>query len=69
MGATEGTTEGRRADAQDVTAHPVAPSPPAVRLGGVRKVYGDVVAVAGLDLEVHEGEFFTMLGPSGSGKT
>jgi putative spermidine/putrescine transport system ATP-binding protein len=28
-----------------------------------------VVAVAGIDLEVQEGEFFTMLGPSGSGKT
>jgi putative spermidine/putrescine transport system ATP-binding protein len=40
-----------------------------VRLLGVRKVYGDVVAVDGIDLEVREGEFFTMLGPSGSGKT
>ncbi len=28
-----------------------------------------MVAVAGIDLEIHEGEFFTMLGPSGSGKT
>jgi putative spermidine/putrescine transport system ATP-binding protein len=40
-----------------------------VRLGGVRKTYGDVVAVDGVDLEVRRGEFFTMLGPSGSGKT
>src|SRR3954471_24957241 len=40
-----------------------------VRLLGVRKVYGDVVAVDGVDIEVREGEFFTMLGPSGSGKT
>ena len=40
-----------------------------VRLGGVRKAYGDVVAVAGIDLEIRRGEFFTMLGPSGSGKT
>jgi len=40
-----------------------------VRLGGVRKSYGDVVAVDGVDLEVRRGEFFTMLGPSGSGKT
>src|SRR5271165_3461316 len=69
MGATEGTTEGRRADAQDVTAHPVAPSPPAVLLTDVRKTYGEVVAVQRLDLEVRAGEFFTMLGPSGSGKT
>jgi putative spermidine/putrescine transport system ATP-binding protein len=42
---------------------------PAVRLTGVRKTYGDVVAVEGLSLEVPAGEFFTMLGPSGSGKT
>jgi putative spermidine/putrescine transport system ATP-binding protein len=41
----------------------------AVRLDGVRKGFGDVVAVDGVDLEVGEGEFFSMLGPSGSGKT
>jgi putative spermidine/putrescine transport system ATP-binding protein len=41
----------------------------AVRLEGVRKTYGDVVAVERLSLEVLAGEFFTMLGPSGSGKT
>ena len=41
----------------------------AVRFEGVHKRFGDVVAVAGVDLEVNEGEFFSMLGPSGSGKT
>ena len=45
------------------------PSPAAVRLEGVVKRYGDVVAVAGIDLDVRDGEFFSMLGPSGSGKT
>ena len=40
-----------------------------VRLRGVRKAYGEVVAVAGIDLELARGEFFTLLGPSGSGKT
>jgi putative spermidine/putrescine transport system ATP-binding protein len=42
---------------------------PAVRLTGIRRVYGDVVAVDGVDLDIAQGEFFTMLGPSGSGKT
>ncbi len=41
----------------------------AVRLDGVSKRFGDVVAVAGIDLEIADGEFFSMLGPSGSGKT
>ncbi len=40
-----------------------------VRLTGLRKRYGSVDAVAGVDLEIARGEFFTMLGPSGSGKT
>ena len=41
----------------------------AVRLDGARKVYGDVVAVEGVDLDIRQDEFFTLLGPSGSGKT
>jgi putative spermidine/putrescine transport system ATP-binding protein len=40
-----------------------------VRLESVRKTFGDVVAVDGVDLEIPAGEFFTLLGPSGSGKT
>ena len=40
-----------------------------IRVVGVRKRYGDVAAVDGVDLDVARGEFFTMLGPSGSGKT
>ena len=42
---------------------------PAVAASGLRKAYGDVVALERLSLEVRPGEFFTMLGPSGSGKT
>jgi putative spermidine/putrescine transport system ATP-binding protein len=38
-------------------------------LANLSKHYGEVVAVAGIDLEIEPGEFFTMLGPSGSGKT
>ena len=40
-----------------------------VRVTGLRKRYGDVTAVDGVDLEIRRGEFFTLLGPSGSGKT
>jgi putative spermidine/putrescine transport system ATP-binding protein len=47
-----------------------SPPPEAdVVLRGIRKTYGDVVAVDSIDLEIARGEFFTMLGPSGSGKT
>ncbi len=40
-----------------------------VRLTGLRKRYGTVDAVAGVDQEIARGEFFSLLGPSGSGKT
>jgi putative spermidine/putrescine transport system ATP-binding protein len=42
---------------------------PDIRLRGVTKRFGDVVAVDAIDLDIARGEFFTMLGPSGSGKT
>jgi putative spermidine/putrescine transport system ATP-binding protein len=45
------------------------PSVPAVKLENLGKTYGDVVAVDGINLEIADGEFFSMLGPSGSGKT
>ncbi|HEV8696750.1 MAG TPA: ABC transporter ATP-binding protein [Candidatus Limnocylindrales bacterium] len=60
-------------DTRDQIATSAAPgtgtSTAAVRLEGVEKRYGDIVAVAGIDLDVRDGEFFSMLGPSGSGKT
>src|SRR5919199_814686 len=46
-----------------------AASTPDIRLAGVRKLFGDVAAVDGVDLDIRRGEFFTLLGPSGSGKT
>jgi ABC-2 type transport system ATP-binding protein len=42
---------------------------PALRVAGLRKRFGDVVAVDGLDLTVHAGECFGLLGPNGAGKT
>jgi spermidine/putrescine transport system ATP-binding protein len=40
-----------------------------VALDSVTKRFGDLTAVDAIDLEIREGEFFTMLGPSGCGKT
>ncbi|MBM7583649.1 iron(III) transport system ATP-binding protein [Bacillus pakistanensis] len=40
-----------------------------VELEGIKKAFGEVVAVKKLDLSIKEGEFFTFLGPSGCGKT
>jgi len=46
-----------------------ADTPADVRLEDLRKAFGDVVAVDDVNLEIHEGEFFSLLGPSGCGKT
>ncbi|WP_375389865.1 ABC transporter ATP-binding protein [uncultured Amnibacterium sp.] len=48
---------------------PVAEQRSGVALRGLRKTFGDVVAVDRLDLDIADGELFAMLGPSGSGKT
>jgi spermidine/putrescine transport system ATP-binding protein len=40
-----------------------------IRLEGLAKAFGDVVAVDAIDQHIPGGEFFTMLGPSGCGKT
>ncbi len=55
-------------DAHEATASS-AGAVAAVRLEHLVKRFGDVEAVSGIDLEIADGEFFSMLGPSGSGKT
>jgi putative spermidine/putrescine transport system ATP-binding protein len=71
-----------RPDEEQVAVESMTPSPaaatalaraedrvPAVTLERLVKRFGEVEAVAGVDLSIADGEFFSMLGPSGSGKT
>src|ERR1700684_775008 len=46
----------------------ISPSP-AISVHGLRKSYGDVEAVKGIDFEIRSGEVFGLLGPNGAGKT
>lgn len=50
-------------------ANRTAGSPPAIRVAGLAKRYGDFQAVRGLDFEVAPGEVVGFLGPNGAGKT
>jgi ABC-2 type transport system ATP-binding protein len=42
---------------------------PVIRVRGLRKSYGELEAVGGIDIEVAAGEVFALLGPNGAGKT
>ena len=42
---------------------------PAIEVSGLRKAYGNLEAVRGLDFSIEEGEVFGLLGPNGAGKT
>jgi lipooligosaccharide transport system ATP-binding protein len=53
---------------QAIPARSAASSPP-LDIRGLRKRYGDVEVVAGVDLTLQPGECFTLLGPNGAGKT
>lgn len=40
-----------------------------IKFDNIQIKYGDFVAIDNLNLDIHEGEFFTFLGPSGCGKS
>ena len=52
-----------------VAVEPVTVAPPILKVTGLRKRFGSLAAVAGLDFEVRRGECFGMLGPNGAGKS
>jgi spermidine/putrescine transport system ATP-binding protein len=69
--ASRSTTSARASAVRDGAREAVGL--PAIELSGVVKEFqarGEVItAVAGIDLDIREGEFFSLLGPSGCGKT
>jgi putrescine transport system ATP-binding protein len=54
---------------REVMDRPTEGAPPVIRIEGVAKSFGAVVAVDGVTLDIARGEFFCLLGGSGSGKT
>jgi len=68
-GSTAGSATGSAAGQAAGQAAGGAGRAAAISLRGLSKHFGDVRAVDDLDLDIADGEFFSMLGPSGSGKT
>lgn len=66
----ESRVSGREPSPGDVPGTPASPGGPAVlEAVGLRREYGPVVAVDGVDLSMAEGEFLTIFGPNGAGKS
>ena len=66
-GAKVGEVDPGERNAEDRVA--LATGEPVISVRGLRKHYGAVEAVAGIDLDVRRGEIFAFLGPNGAGKT
>ncbi|HEY9498642.1 MAG TPA: ABC transporter ATP-binding protein [Terrimesophilobacter sp.] len=67
--AASPTDESRRSGSPRTEGRAERLDVPQISLRALRKSFGAVIAVDGIDLDVLDGEFFAMLGPSGSGKT
>jgi putrescine transport system ATP-binding protein len=61
--SSNGLSFSRGSSARDTAAKPL------LRFEGIGKRFGGVVAVDRVNLDIYEGEFFSLLGPSGSGKS
>ena len=48
---------------------PVEAQPPALAIRGLVKIFGNLVAVANLNLDIPKGSFYGFVGPNGAGKT
>ena len=68
-----GSRGGANAAKQDVGYTPVVTAPhaaqPVIRVAGLRKTYGKLVAVEDVSFDVRDGEIFGLIGPNGAGKT
>ena len=64
-----GTCEGRPEEGLGSTQRTTVSAESSVSLRSIVKRFGDFTAVDSIDLEIGDGEFFTLLGPSGCGKT
>ncbi len=74
QGGTRAATRAAVRAAEVPTGPAAVAQVPAIRLRNLTKTFGtrnfgETKAVDGVDLDIHQGEFFSMLGPSGSGKT
>lgn len=65
-------TEAQMTEAQMTTDAPIAPAPagaPLLSVRGVKTYYGRIIALKGVDVDVHPGEIVTMIGANGAGKS